>query len=206
MRIVPFSRFRTPPIRIEKGPVYVQAPERFQPLVDQLYDRLLMEEDFLCELSARTGDPSPERWFWVRVVMACMEGRHTVRLIQPLLDPLLEEAAGKLNLGAHRERIIQEARNWYILGTGYPRIFHATFDTLFFWLPFRSSFRRAAFRAVGWVANLIPGDQRDVLALISETDVLLARAIAKRLRRLKRGVAFIDEEIAGLVEKFLAEM
>ena len=207
MEIIPFSRFRFEPFKDRlKKVVYIQAPEKFSALVQQYYDYLIMEEDFLVEISRRMGSVHPEEIFWIKVVKECVNNKIPVKLIEPDIDFLIKRVAKKLNLGKNKDKIIQETRNWYLLGVGYPRLFYLAFDKLFFWLPYKDFFRRSLFRILAKIVSVVPGDQRDMISVVVLVDDELSKALAKKLKGKKRGVAFIDEEISHKVERFLAEM
>jgi len=208
VELVPFSRVR-PDIRgIEKvkGKLFIQAPIKYQPFVEEFLDGLLPEEAFLEEVSKRTGYERPEQIPWVRVVLLCRNFKKPVKLIEPDIDRVLAKAGKRLNLGEDAQRIFQEARLWFLSGSGYPRHFYVAFDALFFWCPWRVFFRKLFLRAVAFVVNLIPGDQRDVLALVNEANKVLVEELSDLLKNVKKATVILDEDIADDVKRRVAEM
>ena len=69
VKVVAFSRerpdFKKLLGRVKDKPVLIQAPDKYQHLVDQFTDSLLPWDKFLAELSKRTGSERPEEeLFW----------------------------------------------------------------------------------------------------------------------------------------------
>lgn len=186
--------------------VFLQAPQRFQSLVDEFIQGLMPEDTFLREISQRTGFERPRDLWWVEVAFHCRFHNVPVTMLEPDMDEVLEEAAGELNLqGPGRESVVQEARLWFLSGTGYPKHFYRAFNSLFSWLPFHVGLRRRFLAACAWAVNLWPGDQQDVLFLVAKANGLLAMELARRLEDAE-GVAFLDEDIAAEVERLRAEL
>jgi hypothetical protein len=209
VEIVPFSRTRPGADKLKervKGEVFIQAPGRFQAPVKEFVEGLLPDELLLKEISKRSGEEDPEKLFWVPVVFQCKVLGVHAELVEPDIDKVLAKAAKELSLkGPDLDRVRQEARLWFLSGSGYIRHFYDAFDMLFFWLPWRVRVRKAWLRACAFVVNLIPGDQQDVMAMVAKANSLLAVRLAKALKG-KKGVAFIDEDIAADVARTVEEL
>jgi hypothetical protein len=211
VNVIPFSRTRFDLDKLKgriKGPkVFVQAPIKYQPFVEEYYDGLLPDDGFLKEVSKRTGYERPEELPWVALAVYCKSIKKPVKLIEPDINKVLEKAGKKLRLeGDERRPVFQAARLWFLSGTGYMRHFYSAFDTLFFWCPWRVFWRKLFLRAVAFVVNVIPGDQQDVMALVHEANAVLADELSRLLKGLKKSTVFLDEDIAGRVEHRIAEM
>lgn len=211
MNVVPFSRIRADIDKLKvkaKGPkVFIQAPEKFQPILTQFLDSLMPEDKFFNEISKRTGYERPEELAWVALAMYCKAMRIPAQLIEPDIGKVLDKARKNVKLkGEELRPIVQEARLWFLSGTGYLRGFYAAFDWLFFWCPWRVFWRKLFVQAVAFVVNVLPGDQQDVIALIREANVVLTDNLAKRLKDIKKSTVFLDEDIASDVKRKAAEM
>jgi hypothetical protein len=211
VNVVPFSRTRPNVKRLKghvKGPkVFIQAPEKFQPFVDEFLDSLAPEDKFFEEVSKRTGYERPEELAWVALVLHCRTLKVPAQLIEPSIDKILDEAGKNLSLKGDEARpVFQEARLWFLSGTGYLRSFYAAFDWTFFWCPWRLFWRKLFMRSVAFVVNHVPGDQQDVIALVKEANAVLTDTLAKRLKDIKKSTVFLDEDIARAVDRRATEM
>ncbi|MBR9689851.1 MAG: hypothetical protein GOV01_03075 [Candidatus Altiarchaeota archaeon] len=212
MDIISFSRTEFKPLKllehIKDKKVFIQANEKYQPLVSEFYDGLLPWESFLEEISKRTGSERPEsELFWIPLVEKCAHTKTPVKLIEPDINKVLTAAVKKLKIDPKEVRhVIQDTRLWFISGSGYLKHFASAFNMIFFWLPKKAYFRNKWLGLVGFVVNHIPGDQKDVMALVHITNGILSERIAKRIHKLKNAVVFLDEDISGRVKKMAAEM
>ncbi|MBR9680622.1 MAG: hypothetical protein GOU98_02240 [Candidatus Altiarchaeota archaeon] len=212
MNIVSFHRAKPEPDKliklIKSGKVFIQASEKFQPLVQEYTDVLLPYEDFLIEISKRTGSQRPEdEIFWVEIVKYCVLNTIPVKLIEPKIDVVMKAASKKMNLSESELRTVQQdARSWFISGTGYVKHFLGAFDTLFFWLPFRGFFRKLWFGLVSLIVKFIPGDQKDVIALVNEMNKVYAVRLANRIKHLKTATVFLDEDISNEIYRMSQEL
>jgi len=176
--------------------------------VKEYEDVLLPYEDFLNEVSRRTGSERPEdELFWVKIVNHCVLNAISVQLIEPKLEYVMNAASKKMNLSETELRSVQqEARSWFLSGTGYIKHFLGAFDSMFFWLPLRKFFRGIFMAVVALFVKLIPGDQKDVLALVHEMNNEYAIRLAKRIKKVKNATVFLDEDIADKAYRLSREM
>lgn len=211
MNVVPFSRTKSNISKLKvrvKGPkVFIQAPEKFQPFVDQFLDNLMPEDVFFEEVSKRTGHERPEELAWVALAAYCRMMKIPTQLIEPDIDKVLDTARKNVKLkGEELRPVVQEARLWFLSGTGYLQGFYTAFDWLFFWCPWRVFWRKLFLQAVAFVVNIVPGDQQDVVTLVREANLVLTDNLASRLKNIKKSTVFLDEDIARDVERKAAEM
>jgi len=212
VEVVAFSRVR-PDFkkllgRVTDKPVLIQAPDRYQNLVGQFTQGLLPWEEFLTELSKRTGSERPEEeLFWPRIVRKCSERNLSVKLIEPDIDKLLGAAQKKLQIKGDKSRhIMQESRLWFISGAGYINHFFSAFDAMFFWLPFKTVFRRIWLKFWSFIVNIIPGDQKDVMAAVNFAYDSMTKKLVKMLAKVRVSTVFLDEIIASRVERMVSEL
>jgi len=211
VNVIPFSRTRFELEKFKgriKGPkVFIQAPIKYQPFVEEYYDGLLPDDGFLHEVAKRTGYERPQELAWVSLAAYCKSIKKPIKLIEPNISRILEKAGQKLQLKGDEARpVFQEARLWFLSGSGYMRHFYAAFDSLFFWCPWRVFWRKLFLRAVAFVVNKIPGDQQDVMALVREANVVMTDELSTLLKGIKKSTVFLDEDIARDVERRAAEM
>ena len=211
MEVVAFSRqhpdFKSLLGKVKDKPVLIQAPDRYQHLVKRFTDGLLPWEEFLTEVSKRTGSERPEREiFWPRIVRECGEKNVPVKLVEPDIDKILDAAKKKLQIkGEKADHIVQEARLWFLSGAGYISHFFAAFDAMFFWLPFKHFFRVAWLRFWSLLVNIVPGDQRDIIAAVNFAYASMTDKLVKLLGK-GDALVFIDEIIASRVEGRVSEL
>lgn len=212
VEVVAFSRER-PDFKkllgiVKDKPVLIQAPDKYQHLVDQFTGGLLPWDKFLDDLSKRTGFERPEEeMFWPRIVRECSERNVNVKLIEPDIDKLLGAAQKKLQLKGDKSRhVIQEARLWFLSGAGYIHHFFAAFDAMFFWLPFKMFFHRIWLKFWSFIVNVIPGDQKDVVAAVNFAYDAMTNKIVKMLAKAGDSTVFLDDIIAGRVKRMVAEL
>ena len=198
-------------IREEKPfKVAIQAPSRFQPLVDSLISNSITWREFINQVASRTGIENPERselTAWVHAVRACDLIAARALLIEPDIDEVLQRIREKLTI-KEKERIIQEARVWYISRTGFPRRMLSFILSIFFFLPhfLRIWIAKAFMSIYSFIANVIPGDQHDVLVAITLADGLIAREMARRIKEEKPEVVVLHEWYADDVASAYAEL
>ena len=159
-------------------------------------------------MSKRTGSERPEEeLFWPRIVRECSERNVPAKLIEPDIDKLLGDAQKKLQMKGDKSRhIIQEARLWFISGSGYINHFFSAFDAMFFWLPFKSFFRRLWLKFWSFLVNAVPGDQKDVMAAVNFAYDSMTKTLVKTLAKAGDSTVFLDEIIASKVERMVSEL
>jgi hypothetical protein len=211
VEVVPFARNAFDIDKMEKKlkgtVVFIQAPEKYQTLVDEFYKNLMPWEIFLFEISRRTGVERPEKnLFWVALLYACYNRGIKVKLIEPDIDKLIAGIPEKLGLGPGKTlQVLQDTRLWFLSSAGFIKHFNSAFDSIFFFLPAKSALRNAWLGLAGLVAHLIPGDQKDVMYLVSKIYRLLPFEMAKNLKGPKDALVFVEEAVAGKMEKLILE-
>jgi len=190
--------------------VAVQAPQKYQSLVDQLIANLLSWEEFLGEISARTGVSLPledPRTAWVHVVRACDIIAAKPQLIEPDIDEIMKKVSKKLTI-KEKERIIHEAKLWYLAKEGFPRKLVKFLLTIFIFLPhfLRIWLTKVIMKIYGFIANVIPGDQHDVISAISLADEEIVHVMAKRIKKAKPEIVILHEWYADEVLQRYAEL
>jgi len=178
--------------------IYLQAPDKFQDLINRFIRGLIPWERFLDQIAKRTGTPSPEidpKTAWVHVVKMARNTTTPLIAVEPDLDKVLKSVEKKLTV-KDKKKTLHEARLWYLGREGFLKRLISFFDfpVRLLRLPpeLRTMWIGFWMNVYGVIVNVIPGDQRDFVAAVALADTEIARIIAQRLSKLEDGHAFID--------------
>lgn len=190
--------------------VYVQAPEKFQDLINHFIKGLSPWDRFLSEIASRTGVPNPEtdpRTGWVHAVRMSRDTAARVLAVEPDIDQVLEKVESKLTI-KDKQTVLHEARLWYLSREGFLRRLINFFDFPVQFLPpnFRMGWARFWLKIYGALVNIIPGDQQDFVAAVSIGDSLLSRRMAEALDQHEDGPVFLDKWYAEPTRKAFLEL
>lgn len=178
--------------------IYLQAPDKFQDLINRFIRGMIPWDRFVNEIAKRTGTPNPEmdaQTGWVHVVRMARDTTTPILVIAPDIDVILKKIESKLKI-KDKKKIIHEARLWYLSHEGFLKRLIQFLDTpvKFIRLPaeLRTMWISFWMSVYSIIVNIIPGDQRDFVAAVSLGDVEIARTLAERLSKLEDGYVFLD--------------
>ena len=178
--------------------VYLQAPSKFQDLINHFIRGMSPWDRFLDQIGKRTGTPNPEidpKTGWVHVVRMARDTTTPVLALEPDLSKVLKAIEPKLTV-KDKKKVIHEAQLWYLSREGFLKrlITFFNFPVKLLRLPpdIRTMWVSFWMGVYATIVNIIPGDQRDFVSAVALADTEIAQAFAKKLAKLEDGYVFID--------------
>ncbi len=185
MKIKPYNA------RIESSYICLEAPPRFQELVNSF---LLMEitgEEFLEELKLRLG---PKRPSWVETVFNAL-GKAEVKLIGVDAGEVKHKVMERMSL--KKESVIEQAISAFYNGN---HVLQRIFNVL---KPLGENFAWFMLRNIAIILNLIPGDQSDYIAAYYFLEEEMCREL---LERCDAPELFANPKHIALLKSLLLEV